>query len=689
MGGLHIEMAMLKTIGDWLSGSGWSTVMTEAGVTTEGRAESLLKGSHVTRGQWAQQVTAAALYRLQQSAYHSYKEENGVESCLSFSEWCETMSVKHPQFCYWNQTLELALLFLGFLRAQREGNFMLYVETLGKLLPWMFAFDHYHFSRWLSVHVKDLYELCEKAPTTLAEFQKGHFVTQKTYSKFSCLAHDQIHEQTNAVVKGDGGVIGITENESALRRCMIAGPETSRLLSQYEESASLKSKPDSPSRHHEQIPSIQKEFATDVKRLTAVVEDLGNPFTDNSNELYTLDTKVVMSKEVVNTVQNVEQIGKEQYKKFVEKSLQNSPEQFYDTISKNNLPLFKSSSKKRSQVQHKIKTMKNDIQLFSRMYIACQNRNGDFYTFFQHENHPWPSSLADHNMMRSTHKADLLSRIEPLVPKPEDTPEVDMKIIDGAFLVHLLDPKRSNSLVKTFKDYADKVFLPHVMRELNGTSRVNVVWDTYQSDSLKSYARQCRGSGETLRVDGNTKLPSNWKSFLRIDENKDGLFKYLARAMIANERIDNKLLVTTHEKVVLSSPEHDVSTIQPCSHEEADYRMMLHANHGYQQGIRRIMIRATDTDVVVLAIATASVLPQCEQWCYLVLENTYVVLLHIVLLPILGQTGLGDYCFSMLCQDVTQYHHFAASERRQHGMSGDRWMPLEQNSNSCQMHQLR
>lgn len=66
---------------------------------------------------------------------------------------------------------------------------------------------------------------CECTPVW-NDFLKGHFVTQKTYHKFSMMAHDQIHEQLNAIVKGDGGVIGITENESALRRWMIAGPET-------------------------------------------------------------------------------------------------------------------------------------------------------------------------------------------------------------------------------------------------------------------------------------------------------------------------------------------------------------------------------------------------------------------------------------------------------------------------------
>jgi hypothetical protein len=34
---------------------------------------------------------------------------------------------------------------------------------------------------------------------------------------------DQAHEQSNAVVKGDGGAIGLTEDSATLRRWMVAG----------------------------------------------------------------------------------------------------------------------------------------------------------------------------------------------------------------------------------------------------------------------------------------------------------------------------------------------------------------------------------------------------------------------------------------------------------------------------------
>ena len=49
LGALHIEMASVKMLGKWLRGSGWAGVMYNAGVTTQGVAESFLWASHVTR----------------------------------------------------------------------------------------------------------------------------------------------------------------------------------------------------------------------------------------------------------------------------------------------------------------------------------------------------------------------------------------------------------------------------------------------------------------------------------------------------------------------------------------------------------------------------------------------------------------------------------------------------------------
>jgi len=61
-GGLHIEMAAVKTLADWLDGSGWVQALVHAEITTPGTAESFLRASHVTRTRRAHQATAAALH---------------------------------------------------------------------------------------------------------------------------------------------------------------------------------------------------------------------------------------------------------------------------------------------------------------------------------------------------------------------------------------------------------------------------------------------------------------------------------------------------------------------------------------------------------------------------------------------------------------------------------------------------
>ena len=74
------------------------------------------------------------------------------------------------------------------------------------------------------------------------------------------------------------------------------------------------------------------------------------------------------------------------------------------------------------------------------------------------------------------------------------------------------------------------------------------------------------------------------------------------------------MLLTTNEERVLSNPQSEVPELQPCNHEEADYRMMMHAIHALHGYYEKTMILALDTDVLVLAIAIASILPGCELW---------------------------------------------------------------------------
>ena len=60
-GGLHIEMALFRVLGELLSGSGWTSAICDAEIASSGTADSLLKASHVVKTRHTPQVTSASL----------------------------------------------------------------------------------------------------------------------------------------------------------------------------------------------------------------------------------------------------------------------------------------------------------------------------------------------------------------------------------------------------------------------------------------------------------------------------------------------------------------------------------------------------------------------------------------------------------------------------------------------------
>ena len=76
--------------------------------------------------------------------------------------------------------------------------------------------------------------------------------------------------------------------------------------------------------------------------------------------MLTLDTKVVMNKDAIRTVNTVEEMGQRQFSEFVEhrlKSASNKP--LSDIVSKNKLALFSTpQAKQRSRSKEKVASLK-------------------------------------------------------------------------------------------------------------------------------------------------------------------------------------------------------------------------------------------------------------------------------------------------------------------------------------------
>ena len=101
-------------------------------------------------------------------------------------------------------------------------------------------------------------------------------------------------------------------------------------------------------------------------------------------------------------------------------------------------------------------------------------------------------------------------------------------------------------------------------------------------------------------------IPSNWQAFLREDTNQTELFSFLSASVMEwFDQEDKKLAITERDNVCTRPLLNDMANLIPCSHEEADTRMLLHMVDANQMGHKKILIRTVDTDVVVLAVSMA------------------------------------------------------------------------------------
>ncbi|XP_071962143.1 uncharacterized protein [Antedon mediterranea] len=165
-----------------------------------------------------------------------------------------------------------------------------------------------------------------------------------------------------------------------------------------------------------------------------------------------------------------------------------------------------------------------------------------------HENQPWPPSLAVNGKLRlPTKKSELLQHLE-TEGQPEPPTYFDVKVFDGAAIVHAL----SSNHAFTFDDYGDnKVFLPCTRQQLQNSNRIDIVWDTYRTDSLKQSTREKRGKGVRRKVGGQTKIPGNFPDFLKDPVNKEELFNFLTTKMSTHDYSDCKEVdITSGESVV-------------------------------------------------------------------------------------------------------------------------------------------
>ena len=135
-------------------------------------------------------------------------------------------------------------------------------------------------------------------------------------------------------------------------------------------------------RHHEQVPSVQKTFAKDVKSLIGVIEEMEDPFCEDSVYLLVLDTKKIVPKCVVEAVSGAKVKVQSMYDKYVKERLNKWSTPITDTKQQCNLPFLAPLTNAHHVTGNQVAELKSDWRLFSRLYISCQVREREILKNF-------------------------------------------------------------------------------------------------------------------------------------------------------------------------------------------------------------------------------------------------------------------------------------------------------------------
>ena len=96
--------------------------------------------------------------------------------------------VESKMFAFWEQYCDMVNALLQQVKAERSGNWDLYLSTLAVITPDFYAFDRPNYSRWLPIYIEDMRNLKSKHPQVYEEFSAGNFSISRSGHPFSQVA---------------------------------------------------------------------------------------------------------------------------------------------------------------------------------------------------------------------------------------------------------------------------------------------------------------------------------------------------------------------------------------------------------------------------------------------------------------------------------------------------------------------
>lgn len=331
------------------------------------------------------------------------------------------------------------------------------------------------------------------------------------------------------------------------------------------------------------------------------------------SELINICTGKILDGEIENSLVNFFKSSQERVL-----NLLNNPtgKSFWTPIKRNKLLTFKDAKVKTKSTICKKKFIGSE-SMFRRIICAVRFQELDLSNILTHELTLVPASLFNEDgSIRKTAKSDFAKKIESFTQNMIECPAVDSIIIDGMVSVQELV---AASFI-TFSDLAE-IFVIKILREgrKHKAKRIHLVFDTYNTNSLKNAERKRRGDFTVdFKVSGARKVPK-FKEFIKSSSNKQSLLNYLTNYFLEK----GPSLLDNEEEIIIAG---GFKNTESCflitkngkpqnlerlnsNQEEADTRIILHVLNDLPT-YNAILVKSVDTDILILLIYYYCIIPE-------------------------------------------------------------------------------
>ncbi|KAK3753754.1 hypothetical protein QZH41_005239 [Actinostola sp. cb2023] len=395
MGGFHIVLNYLSLLGKKYAQSGLEDLLIESGVYAAGTTSVLMLGKSYNRGVRAHKLSMEALFRLLWKAFVDWlsKQEVGLDdqvkqlflttttACrntvwqegFATDSWPALQSSVEPLasmfavfksenrkkskvFSFWEDYINMVLLMLQFIKAERTGNWKLHLSATASMVPHFFSMDRINYARWFPIYLSDMNLLESNHPEVFQEFIAGKFAVSRSKQPFAQVWTDMALEQSiNRDSKTKGGIVGMSTKEDAVDRWFLTSHERAAITQALKEMCGI-GDCDRVGTHKEARATRVIRDEKDAQKLVATFNSgvLNDPFhipDDIPNEelplpLSNIATGVILPDADADKLLAAEDSGRQNMKTFISSRLQTNEINFWDPIKKMGIKSFCSVAKK-------------------------------------------------------------------------------------------------------------------------------------------------------------------------------------------------------------------------------------------------------------------------------------------------------------------------------------------------------